>query len=145
MSARDTAIGGLASVLATELSPIEVTRDETRSRNPPAAGLVLIREGQMLSALPIMSPLQYAVEWSAELLVLVPQSTDVPAARATLDGLLSDIDTAIATDRSLAGACDWAQPGEPQFVAQEDEGTGALLAALLPVTLSFTAPNSPAG
>lgn len=145
MSARDTAIGALESVVAAALAPVEVTRDETRTRNPPASGLVLLREGETRDATAVMSPLSYIVEHEAELLAVVPQATTVAAARADLDALVAAIAAAVEADRTLGGAADFALIGVPRFEADEGDGDGALLAALIPVALTFTAPGSPAG
>jgi len=53
------------------------------------------------------------------------------------------IGAAIAADRTLGGAVDWAQPGAPEFEDVEFEGAAAARAASVPVTLFFTVAGSP--
>jgi hypothetical protein len=145
MSARETAIAGLVSVLSAALAPVTVTRDETRTRTPPPEGMVLVNEGDARDITPVVSPISFIVAHDAELVVVMPHTTTIPAVRADLDALLVDIVTALAGNRTLGGAVDWLDLNPPRFEASEDEGAGALMAASMPVTLHFTAPDSPAG
>ncbi|WP_297857071.1 hypothetical protein [Elioraea sp.] len=90
----------------------------------------------------ILSPLAWAIEHRAEVEVTVGGAT--PAARnALLDALLVAIGAAIAADRTLGGAVDWAQPGAPEFEDVEFEGAAAARAASVPVALFFTVAGSP--
>ncbi len=146
MSARETAIGALHDVLATALagrSPAPpVLRGETVPQRLPAGRLVIVRDGETVQETTILSPLAFAIEHRAEVEVTVAGTT--PAARAALlDALLVDIGAAIAADRTLGGAVEWAQPGSPEFQDVEFEGAAAARAALIPVTLWFTVAGSP--
>jgi hypothetical protein len=102
----------------------------------PAGGLVVVRDGETVEETPILSPLSWAVEHRAEVEV-------VAATSALLDALLVDIAAAIAGDRTLGGAVEWAGPGAPSFDDAETEGAAAARAASVLVTLSFTVAGSP--
>lgn len=146
MSMRETAIAALHGRLAAALgsrnpAPL-VLRGETVPQRLPPGGLVVIRDGETVEETAILSPLAWAVEHRAEVEVTVGGAT--PAARtALLDTLLVDIAAAVAADRTLGSAVEWAQPGAPDFEDVEVEGAAAARAALVPVTLFFTVAGSP--
>ncbi|MBX6386202.1 MAG: hypothetical protein IRZ07_25060 [Microbispora sp.] len=146
MSARETAIAALHALLQAGLAarapaPL-VLRNETVPQRLPPGGLVVLRDGETAEETPLLSPLAWAVEHRAEVEVTVPGAT--PAARAALlDALLAAIAAAITADRTLGGAVEWVQPGSPGFEDVELEGAAAARAALVPVTLWFTAAGSP--
>ena len=84
----------------------------------------------------------WQIEHRAEVEVTVAGAT--PAARAALlDSILVDIAAAVAADRTLGGAVEWAQPGAAGFEDVEFEGAAAARAATVPVSLFFTAAGSP--
>jgi hypothetical protein len=146
MSMRETAIAALHSRLQTQLAlrnpPPLVLRGETIPQRMPPGGLVMLRDGETVEEIAILSPLAFAIEHRAEIEVAVTGAT--PAARnALLDALLVDIGAAVLADRTLGGAVEWAQPGSPEFQDVEFEGAAAARAALVPVTLSFTVAGSP--
>jgi hypothetical protein len=140
VSARETALAALSARLGAALaarSPApKVLRNETVPQRLPTGGLVVVRDGETVEETPILSPLAWAVEHRAEVEV-------VAATGALLDALLVDIAAAIAGDRTLGGAVEWAQPGAPSFDDAETEGAAAARAASVPVTLSFTVAGSP--
>ena len=146
MSTRETAIAALHSRLVTSLAvrnpaPI-VLRGETIPQRIPAGGLVVVRDGETVEETPILSPLAWQIEHRAEIEITVAGTT--PAVRNTLlDALLVDIAAAIAANRTLGGAVDWAQPGAPTFEDVEVEGAAAARAAAIPVTLFFTVAATP--
>jgi len=146
MTMRETAIAALTSRLTTSLavrSPAPVVlRGEAVPQRIPAAGLVVVRDGETVGETPILSPLAWQIEHRAEVEVTVAGAT--PAARNTLlDGLLMDIAAAIVANRTLGGAVEWAQPGSANFEDVEFEGAAAARAAAIPVTLWFTVAGSP--
>jgi hypothetical protein len=140
MSVRETALAALSARLGAALAARnpapKVLRNETVPQRLPAGGLVVIRDGETLEETAILSPLAWAIEHRAEVEV-------VAATGALLDTLLVDIAAAIAGDRTLGGAVEWAQPGAPSFDDAETEGAAAARAASVPVTLSFTVAGSP--
>ncbi|MBY0330820.1 MAG: hypothetical protein K2X49_09120 [Acetobacteraceae bacterium] len=146
MSIRETAIAALHSRLATSLAfrnpaPL-VLRGETVPQRIPAGGLVVVRDGETVEETPILSPLAWQIEHRAEVEITVAGAT--PAARNTLlDALLVDVTAAIAANRTLGDAVEWAQPGSAAFEDVEFEGAAAARAAAMPVTLWFTVAGSP--
>lgn len=140
MSVRETALAALSARLGAALaarSPApKVLRNETVPQRLPPGGLVVVRDGETVEETPILSPLAWAIEHRVEVEV-------VAATGAPLDALLVDIAAAIAGDRTLGGAVEWAQPGAPSFDDAETEGAAAARAASVPVTLSFTVAGSP--
>lgn len=146
MSVRETAIAalhdGLVAALAQRDPAPSVLRNETVPQRIPAGGLVVVRDGETLSETAMFSPLAWAIEHGAEVEIVVAGAT--PSERdAALDDLLSAIGAAIAADRTLRGAVEWAGPGAPRFEDIVVEGAAASRAALITVTLAFTAPATP--
>jgi hypothetical protein len=146
MSARETAIAALHATLASALavrSPAPlILRNETVPQRIPAGGLVIVRDGEPVSETAMFSPLAWAIEHGAEVEIIVAGAT--PSERdALLDDLLSAIGAAIATDRALGGAVEWCGPGAPRFEDIVVEGAAASRAALVTVTLAFTALATP--
>ena len=140
MSARETALAALSARLGAALAARnpapKILRNETVPQRLPPGGLVVVRDGETVEETSILSPLAWAIEHRAEVEV-------VAATGALLDALLADIAAAIAGDRTLGGAVEWAQPGAPSFDDAETEGSAAARAASVPVTLSFTVAGSP--
>lgn len=140
MSVRETALAALTARLGVALAARspgpKVLRNETVPQRLPPGGLVVVRDGETVEETAILSPLAWAIEHRAEVEVVAATGT-------LLDALLVDIAAAIAGDRALGGAVDWAQPGAPSFDDAETEGAAAARAASVPVTLSFTVAGSP--
>lgn len=146
VSSREAAIAALHAAISNALasrSPApQVVRGETVPQRVPPGGLVTVQDGETAEETAILSPLRWQVRHVAE--VVVAASGPTPEARAAaLDALLVDIAAAIAGDRTLGGAVEWAQPGAPSFDDAETEGAAAARAASVPVTLSFTVAGSP--
>lgn len=146
MSAREAALAALAAQLTAALAAIDpaptVLRNETVPQRIPEGGLVVLRDGETTEETAILSPLRWQIEHRAEVEVIVTGAT--PTDRATaLDVLLAAIGAAIASDRSLGGAVEWAQPGAPSFSDADFDGAVAARAATIPVTLWFTTTDTP--
>jgi hypothetical protein len=145
MSVRETALAALHTRLLTAFpgrnpAPL-VLRGETIPQRIPPGGLVVLRDGDTVEQTAILSPLSWAIEHRSEIEITIAGAT--LAARTTLlDALLVAIGAAITADCTLSGAVEWAQPGAPEFQDVEFEGAAAARAALVPVTLWFTAAGS---
>lgn len=148
MSVREAALTALharlAAALATRSPAPVVLRGEPVPQRIPPGGLVVLRDGETVEERPILSPLAWAMEHRAEVEITIAGAT--PADRtALLDSLLIDMASAVTANRTLGGAVEWAQPGAAEFQDLEFEGAAAARAALVPVSLWFTAPGSPLG
>ena len=119
----------LQSLAATAL------RDEVLPERIPPAGLIILRDGQPGEPEVTLSPLRYHFQHRAELEVIVQAAND----RATVfDTLIAAIGTALATDRTLGGLCDWVEAEAPASVDLPVEGAVALKAAVITVVLHYT-------
>ena len=144
MSVRNNCIAALEAAIRAAVT-VPVTRDETRAREVPAGGLILLREGDGDVDQVIMSPLMYQMRHTVPVVIMVKHTTTVAAARAALDALLLGVHAAVVSNRTLGGLADWVQPNAPSFEEEEQDGAGAMLAAQLPIEIQFTAPDSPVG
>ena len=133
---RETILQALLAALQT-IPAATVLREEVLPDRLPAGGLVILRDGDLGTPEVTLSPLQYHYEHRAEIEVIVQGKT--PAARAnTFDTLLQAIGTALASDRTLGGLCDWLEAQAPQPVDMPVEGAAALKAAIIPVILTYS-------
>jgi hypothetical protein len=127
----------ILTALHTRLSalPATVLRGEVLPERVPAAGLVILRDGEPGEPEVTLSPLEYHWRHRAELEVVVQGPNDRDA---LFDDLCAAIAAVLAADRTLGGACDWAEPGPPRPVDLPVEGAASLKAAVIPVTLHYT-------
>jgi hypothetical protein len=127
------------AALLARLQPLAalVLRDEVLPERIPAAGLIILRDGQPGEPEVTLSPLQYHYQHRAELEVIV----QAPNGRATVfDSVIAAIGTALEADRTLGGLCDWVEPEAPASVDLPVEGAAALKAAVITVVLHYTTP-----
>jgi len=125
------------AALLVRLQPLSpaVLRDEILPERIPAAGLIILRDGQPGEPNVTLSPLRYHYQHRAELEVVV----QAPNGRATaFDILIASIGTALEADRTLGGVCDWIEPEAPASVDLPIEGAAALKAAVITVVLHYT-------
>ena len=112
-----------------------VLRDEVLPERIPAAGLIILRDGQPGESEVTLSPLRYHYQHRAELEVVV----QAPNGRASVfDTLIAAICIALEADRTLGGLCDWVEPEAPASVDLAIEGAAALKAAVITVLLHYT-------
>jgi len=139
MSARENALVALtAAVSAAVTAP--VMRDAAWPERVGPAGLVIVRDGRIANATAMLSPLAYIHEHEAEIELIVPAGA---SDRAALDALAMAIGAAIAADRMLGGAVEFAEPGPLDLDAFDIGDSAAIRAARLPVTLTFTTAATP--
>ena len=119
----------LQSLAATAL------RDEVLPERIPPAGLIILRDGQPGEPEVTLSPLRYHYQHRAELEVVVQAAKD----RATsFDTLIASIGTALDSDRTLGGLCDWVEAEAPASVDLAVDGAASLKAAVIPVILHYS-------
>ena len=110
-------------------------RDVVLPERIPSAGLIILRDGQPGEPEVTLSPLRYHYQHRAELEVVVQASNG----RATaFDSLIAAIGTALETDRTLGGLCDWVEPEAPASIDLPVEGAAALKAAVITVVLHYS-------
>jgi hypothetical protein len=127
----------ILAALFARLQPLAALtlRDEVLPERIPAAGLIILRDGQPGEPEVTLSPLRYHYQHRAELEVVV----QAPNGRASVfDSLIADIGAALEADRTLGGLCDWAEPEAPASVDLPIEGAAALKAAVITVVLHYT-------
>ena len=127
----------ILAALHARLQPLAalVLRDEVLPERIPAAGLIILRDGQPGEPDVTLSPLRYHYQHRAELEVVVQGGADRAGA---FDTLITGIDTALTSDRTLDGLCDWVEPEAPAPVDLPVEGAASLKAAVITVVLHYT-------
>ena len=110
-------------------------RDEVLPERIPAAGLIILRDGQPGEPEVTLSPLRYHYQHRAELEVIIQAGTGRASA---FDDLITAIGAALEADRTLGGLCDWVEPEAPVSVDLPVEGAASLKAALITVVLHYT-------
>lgn len=114
--------------------PATALRGEVLPERVPAAGLLILRDGEPGEPEVTLSPLRYHYQHRAEIEAVV-QGTDRDAA---FDTLAARIGTALAADRTLGGLCDWIEAEAPRAVDLPIEGAASLKAAMIPVILHYS-------
>ena len=125
------------AALHARLQPLAAftLRGEVLPERIPAAGLIILRDGQPGEAEVTLSPLRYHYQHRAELEVVVQAGT---GRASTFDDLIAAIGAALEADRTLGGLCDWVEPEAPTSVDLPVEGAAALKAAVITVVLHYT-------
>ncbi len=130
---RETILAALHARLQTLAAT--VLRDEVLPERIPPSGLIILRDGQPGEPEVTLSPLRYHYQHRAELEVVVQAANGRAAA---FDSLIAAIGTALETDRTLGGLCDWVEPEAPAAVDLPVQGASALKAAMLQVILHYS-------
>ncbi len=127
----------ILAALHARLQPLAALtlRDEVLPERIPAAGLIILRDGQPGEPEVTLSPLRYHYQHRAELEVVVEAGTGRGSA---FDDLVAAIGAALEADRTLGGLCDWVEPEAPASVDLPVEGAAALKAAVITVALHYT-------
>lgn len=125
------------AALHARLQPLAalILRDEVLPERIPAAGLIILRDGQPGEPEVTLSPLRYHYQHRAELEVVVQADSGRASA---FDELIAAIGAVLEADRTLGGLCDWIEPEAPASVDLPVEGAGSLKAALITVVLHYT-------
>ena len=133
---RETILAALQARLQTLAAT--VLRDEVLPERIPPTGLIILRDGQPGEPEVTLSPLRYHYQYRTELEVVVQAAKN----RATaFDTLMAAIGTALETDRTLGGLCDWVEAEAPASVDLPVEGAVSLKAAVITVLLHYPTPG----
>lgn len=125
-------VAALGSIGAT------VRRNEGPPEAIPAAGLVVVHDGDPGEPEVTMSPLTWHYEHRAEIDVFVEAQTS-DATDAAFDAVKAAIGAALAADRTLGGACDWAEAMAPKQSELPLYGAEPVKAGTIPVMLHYAA------
>ncbi|MBK5945659.1 acyl-CoA transferase [Rhodobacter veldkampii DSM 11550] len=127
----------ILAALHARLQPLAALtlRDEVLPERIPAAGMIILRDGQPGEPEVTLSPLRYHYQHRAELEVVVQAGT---GRASPFDTLIASIGAAIESDRTLGGLCDWVEPESSASVDLPIEGAAALKAAVITVVLHYT-------
>ena len=126
----------ILTALHTRLSvlPAIVLRGEVLPERVPAAGLLILRDGEPGEPEVTLSPLAYHYQHRAEIEAVV-QGANRDAAFAMLT---ASIGAALAEERTLGGLCDWVEAEAPRPVDLPVEGAASLKAAVITVVLHYS-------
>jgi hypothetical protein len=128
---RETILASLHALLAT--LPATVLRGEVLPERVPAAGLLILRDGDPGEPEVTLSPLTYHNQHRAEIEAVV-QGADRDAA---FDTLIASVGTLLAADRTLGGLCDWVEAEAPRPIDLVVDGAATLKAAIIPIVLHY--------
>lgn len=123
-------------MLQTQAAP--VLRGEVLPERVPAAGLLILRDGDPGEPEVTLSPLAYHYQHRAEVEAVV-QGADRDAA---FDILVAGVGTALAADRTLGGLCDWVEAEAPRPIDLAVDGAATLKAAVIPVVLHYASADA---
>ena len=132
LSRREAILAALYTLLRT--LPTTALRGEVLPERVPAAGLLILRDGEPGEPEVTLSPLRYHYQHRAEIEAVV-QGANRDAA---FDTLCASIGTALAADRTLGGLCDWVEAEAPQPVDLPVDGAASLKAAVIPIILHYS-------
>lgn len=132
-STRETILLALHALLQTQSAP--VLRGEVLPERVPAAGLLILRDGDPGEPAVTLSPLRYHYQHRAEVEAIVQAGAGRDAA---FDVLAAGVGTALAADRTLGGRCDWVEAEAPRPTELGIDGAATLKAAVLPIVLHYS-------
>jgi hypothetical protein len=142
-----TALHARLSVL-----PATALRGEVLPERVPAAGLLILRDGEPGDPEVTLSPLRYHYQHRAEIEAVVQgearsaqqmQGSGGPLQGtndrdAAFDTLTASVGAALAADRTLGGLCDWVEAEAPRPVDLPIDGAASLKAAVISVVLHYS-------
>lgn len=114
--------------------PATALRGEVLPERIPAAGLLILRDGDPGEPEVTLSPLAYHYRHRTEIEAIV-QGSDRDAG---FDTLITNVGAALAADRTLGGLCDWVEAEAPQPVDLPVEGAASLKASVIQVVLHYS-------
>lgn len=117
--------------------PATALRGEVLPERVPAAGLLILRDGDPGEPEVTISPLRYHYQHRAEIEAVVQGA----ARDAAFDALCASVGMMVTADRTLGGLCDWAEAEAPRPVDLPVEGSVALKAAVITVVLHYSTPG----
>jgi hypothetical protein len=120
--------------LALQTQPVPVRRGEVLPERVPAAGLLILRDGDPGEPAVTLSPLRYHYQHRAEVEAVVQAGT---ARDTAFDTLTAGVGLVLSADRTLGGLCDWIEAEAPRPVDLAIDGAATLKAAIIPIVLHY--------
>jgi hypothetical protein len=114
--------------------PATALRGEVLPERVPAAGLLILRDGEPGEPEMTLSPLRYHFQHRAEIETVVQSA----ARDAAFDALCASVGATIAADRTLGGLCDWVEAEAPRPVDLPVDGAAAFKAAVITIILHYS-------
>lgn len=135
MSRREQILAALAVVLTGQLAA-PVRRNEVLPEKVPAAGLVILRDGEPGEPDITLNPRTEFYAHRVELEVYVPRDPS-GGGEVALDQLLGAIGAALRVDETLGGLAENLTPSAPETGALALEGAPPMLTARIIVTIEY--------
>ena len=129
---REIILSALHALLQTQ--PALVLRGEVLPERVPAAGLLILRDGDPGEPAVTLSPLRYHYQHRAELEAVV-QGSDRDA---IFGALAAGVSAALSADRTLGGLCVWIEAEAPRPVDLPVEGAASLKTAVIPIVPHYS-------
>jgi hypothetical protein len=129
---RESILSALHALLQT--LPAAALRGEVLPERVPAAGLLILRDGEPGEQDVTLSPLAYHYQHRGEIEAVVQGANR----DANFDTLCASVGAALAADRTLGGLCDWVEAQAPRPIDLPIEGAASLKAAVIAVVLHYS-------
>lgn len=123
-SKREQVLDAVKALLATALPDADVKRNLAKPERIPPGGLVIVRDGDPGEPEVMLSPLTYVYTHRVPIEIAVHESASQPREKV-LDTVLGAIGTAVASNRTLGGLCDFVEAEAP---ATDDVETAGAVA-----------------
>lgn len=135
-SKRERVLTALLAALGDAMpTGVALLRNAVLPERIPAAGLMILRDGDPGEPGVTLSPLSYHYQHRAEVEVVVQAATDRDG---MFDVLTFGVGTALSIDRTLVGLCDWVEAEAPHPVDLAVDGAAALKAAVIAIVLHYS-------
>lgn len=140
-STTETVLQALSALMSAKLpTGAGYMRNEAIPTRIPAAGVVILQDGDPGVPEVLISPPCYVYEHRAEVDIICDRAT-APDVDAAFDAIKTAIGTAIAADRTLGGLCDYVLGEAPAPLELNIEGAEGLKAATLFIVLTYGSPD----
>lgn len=132
-SKRETVLSALFALLGS--GGVPVLRNEVLPETVPAAGLLILHDGEPGAPDVTLSPATWHYMHRAELDVFAERHSDRDA---HFDDILASVGALIAADRTLGGLCDWVEAEAPAPADLPLEGATGIKAAAVIIVLHYS-------
>lgn len=135
MSKRESVLLALVALITGNAAGATVLRNQALPKRVPAAGLVVIRDGDPGEPEVTLSPLTYIYDHLAVVEVIVQDDANQDV---KFDAICVAIGAAVEGNRTLGGLCDWIEGVAPEPVEVVTEGGEPMKAAIVSILLKYS-------